>query len=301
MIHEVRWTARKIGQRIDLVESLVYRERHPMPPFRYTMMSSSMESPPVAAEVQDDDWPVIAPNSYWGTWMTNYTLRTEFQVPAHWDPDLPVGLYLPLGEAGDFSHPEFLAYVDGVAYAAADRHHQEILLPEQWRDGQVRLLALHGWTGLGGWRNDMPDTKLFMRPCAVVQIDQPTRDFVTTARVALGIAENLEDAEPAKGHLLNALDEAFKLLDIARAHWRSVLRQCAPGARRAAGRNREGRPAEGGGHCRYRARAHRCSVAVDAGPDAAQVRSYLPHGPAPDGAIPRLSFHAEPTPAVRLC
>jgi alpha-mannosidase len=213
MIHEVRWTARKIEQRIELVETLVYRQQQPIPPFRYTVMSSAMESPPVGPQVADGDWPTIQPNTYWGKWMTNYTLRSAFQVPPEWDPGLPVGLYLPLGEAGDFSHPEFLAYVDGVAYAAADRHHQEILLREEWRDGQAHLLALHGWTGGGGWRRGEPDTKLFMRPCAVVQIDQPTRDFVATARVALGIARNLDDAEAAKGHLLNALDEAFKVLD----------------------------------------------------------------------------------------
>jgi alpha-mannosidase len=120
---------------------------------------------------------------------------------------------LPLGEAGDFSHPETLAYIDGRPYAACDRHHQEILLPDRWRDGQRHLLALHGWTGLGGWANNEPDIKLFMRDCAVVQIDRPTRDFVATARVALGIAKGLNEQEPAKAHLLNALDEAFMLLD----------------------------------------------------------------------------------------
>ena len=53
-----------------------------------------------------------------------------------------------------------------------------------------------------------------MTPCAVVQIDQPTRDFVATARVAQGIADNLPEDSPQKGMLLNALDDAFKLLDL---------------------------------------------------------------------------------------
>ncbi|MBL7183447.1 MAG: alpha-mannosidase, partial [Anaerolineae bacterium] len=213
MIHKVRWTADKIAGRIGLIEPLVYRRRQPLPPFRYTTLSDPMEAPPVAPDVNDSDWPVIEPNSYWGKWMTDHALRTRFQVPADWDPQIPVALYLPLGEAGDFSHPEFLAYVDGAPYAACDRHHQEILLPAQWRDGESHLLALHGWTGLGGWRFDQPATKLFMHPCAVVQIDQPTRDFIATARVALGVAGELDENDPAKGHLLNALDEAFKVLD----------------------------------------------------------------------------------------
>jgi alpha-mannosidase len=214
LTHKVRWTSLKISQRIDLVESLVYRQRHPMPPFYYTQLSDPMGHPPVGTDVDHSTWPVIEPNSYWGEWMTDYALRTTFQVPADWDSDAPVALYLPLGIAGDFSHPEFLAYIDGVAYATCDRHHQEFLLSERWRDGKAHLLALHGWTGGGGWRRGDPHTKLFMRPCAVVQIDQNTRDFVATARVALGIADGLGDDEPAKGHLHNALDQAFKVLDI---------------------------------------------------------------------------------------
>jgi len=213
MIHKVRWTADKIAGRIDLIEPQIYRNRRALPPFRYTILSGPMEAPPVSPDVDDSDWPVIQPDTYWGQWMTDHTLRTRFQVPADWDPQIPVALYLPLGEAGDFSHPEFLAYVDGAPYAACDRHHQEILLPAQWRDGESHLLALHGWTGLGGWRFDQPATKLFMHPCAVVQIDQPTRDFIATARVALGVAGELDENDPAKGHLLNALDEAFKVLD----------------------------------------------------------------------------------------
>jgi alpha-mannosidase len=213
MIHKVRWTAEKIAGRIALVESVVYRNRHPLAPFHYTTMDDPMAEPPVSPDVNDSDWPVIEPDTYWGQWMTDFVLRTHFQVPGDWDPDVPVALYLPLGETGDFSHPEFLAYVDGIPYAACDRHHQEIQLPAKWRDGASHLLALHGWTGLGGWRLKEPETKLFMRLCKVVQIDQPTRDFITTARVALGVANCLDEDDPAKGHLLNALDEAFKILN----------------------------------------------------------------------------------------
>jgi hypothetical protein len=45
-----------------------------------------------------------------------------------------------------------------------------------------------------------------MGECALVQIDQPTRDFV-----ALGIAGGLTGNEPAGAHLYKALDESFKL------------------------------------------------------------------------------------------
>ncbi|MCP4543742.1 MAG: alpha-mannosidase [Chloroflexi bacterium] len=213
MIHKIRWTAKKIAQRIQLIEQLVYRKRCILPPFRHTILPDPMAAPPVGADVNNTEWPMIEPNTYWGQWMTDFALRTHFRVPADWDPSVPIALYLPLGESGDFSHPEFLAYVDGAPYAACDRHHQEILLPPQWHDDESHLLALHGWTGLGDVRQGEFHTKLFMHPCAIVQIDQPTRDFIATARVALGVVNELDENDPAKGHLLNALDEAFKVLD----------------------------------------------------------------------------------------
>ncbi len=95
------------------------------------------------------DWVTLTPNTYWGKWFTDFVMRTQFQVPDDWDRQTPVALYLPLGTAGDFSHPEALAYVDGQPYGTCDRHHQEISLPSQWHDGRPHQLALHGWTGLG--------------------------------------------------------------------------------------------------------------------------------------------------------
>jgi alpha-mannosidase len=108
-----------------------------------------------------------------GSWMQNLVLRTMFSIPEGWDKTQPLALYLPLGEAGDFSHPEALAFIDGTPYAACDRHHQEILLKPEWVDDNLHLLALHGWTGLGGFAAHEPFTRLYMRQCALVQIHQP--------------------------------------------------------------------------------------------------------------------------------
>ncbi len=215
MHHKIRWTAEKIGQRLKLIESLVYRCKRGLPPFRLHMLPDhDPDTPLVGAEIDDSTWPLIETHSYWGNWRSNFTLRTTFHCPADWTSAVPVALYLPLGESGDFSHPEALIYIDGKPYAACDRHHQEIPLSKQWLDGETHLLALHGWSGFGGTAANPPPTKLFLRPCQLVQIDQPVRDFIATARVALGVAATVEDNHPAKGHLLNVLDEAFKLLDI---------------------------------------------------------------------------------------
>jgi alpha-mannosidase len=213
LLHKVRWTPQKISQRIQLIAPLVYKQRSPLPSFRYKTLASPQEPPPIAADVDDSTWEEIKSGQYWGRWWTDFILRTTFQVPADWKKDETIALLLPLGESGDFSHPETLAYIDGTPYASADRHHQEILLPDSARDGQIHRLALHGWTGLGGYGNTDFNQKLYMRECAVVSIDEPTRELVGVARVALEVAAQLDDNDLIKGRLYNALDETFKLVD----------------------------------------------------------------------------------------
>ena len=213
MYHNQRWTPAKIKARLKLIAPLVYIKRKALPPFRYLGLTGPTAPAPIQADVDDSQWQEIDANEYWGSWMQDFVLRTKFFVPEYMDVSQPIALYLPLGEAGDFSHPEALAYVDGAPYAACDRHHQEFLLKPEWLDGQEHILALHGWTGLGGVESGDFFTKLYMRPCAVVQIHQPTRDFIALARTALDTANNLDEGQPAKHHLLNALNEAFNILD----------------------------------------------------------------------------------------
>ncbi len=217
MYHRQRWTLEKIRQRLDLIAPLVYAKTYPLPAFRYKELDGPLAIAPIAPNVEDTHWPEIGAGDYWGFWMSEFILRTTFTVPADWGESLPgtapIALYLPLGEAGDFSHPEALAYIDGQPYAAADRHHQEISLRPEWADGRSHTLALRGWTGLGGYSNGDLFTKLYMRQCQVVQIHQPTRDFVTLARVSRETAEKLEENNPARHGLLNALNDAFDLLE----------------------------------------------------------------------------------------
>jgi len=210
MLHKHRWTAAKIAKYITIIEPLVYRKKQQLPDFRYAPLSKNEEKLFVEPDLDDSAWAVIPPNTYWGRRDLDFVLRTPFQVPPDWDKNKPLGLFLPLGDADDFSHPESLAYIDSEPYCSCDRHHQEIILPARWKDGKSHLLALNGWTS-SSYKKD--DISLLMRPCFVVQIDQPVRDFVATARVALGTANSLDDNDPTKGKLLNALDEAFKKLN----------------------------------------------------------------------------------------
>lgn len=213
MYHRTRWTPEKIKQRLELISPLVYIKRKSLSSFHYLELESPLSAAPAGRDVDDSKWTQIDANQYWGSWMQDFVLRTTFAIPEHMNAMGPIALYLPLGEAGDFSHPECLAYIDGLPYATCDRHHQEILLKPEWCDGKEHTLALHGWTGLGGFASKEPFSRLLMRPCAVVQIHQCTRDFIVWSRIALETATHLDNNNPAKHQLFNALNDAFNALD----------------------------------------------------------------------------------------
>lgn len=210
MYHKTHWTLPKIRQRLALIEPLVYRHRHPLSPFRYQPLPNPETAPLIESDIDDSNWDIIQPYAYWAERDVNFMLRTRFEIPADWDTNSPIALFLPLGDAGSFSHPETLIYIDGTPIAASDRHHQEVRLPENLESGE-HLLALHGWSG-NVWREN-DHARLLMRPCELVQIHELTRDFIALARVAHQTADQLEDNTPEKGRLLNALDAAFKILD----------------------------------------------------------------------------------------
>jgi len=213
MYHRTRWTPEKIKQRLELIAPLMYRQQKSFPSFRYLDLNGPLATPPTGMDADDSNWREINAHEYWGSWMQDFILRTSFTIPDDWLGSQPIALYLPLGESGDFSHPEALAYIDGEPYATCDRHHQEILLKPEWTDGKSHLLALHGWTGWGGFEKKEPFDKLYMRECKVVQIHQATRDFVILTRIALETAQDLDADSSARYGLLSALNDAFIVLD----------------------------------------------------------------------------------------
>ncbi len=211
MYHQQRWTLDKLKARLALIIPLVYKNRTPLPAFHYQELNSPTEKPDLEPDISS--WIEIPPNSYWGNWQTNFQLYTTFKVPDNWDAALPTALYLPLGIAGDFSHPEALAYINGIPYAACDRHHQEILLQKEWVNNRQHSLNLHGWTGLGEIAFGDPTRKLHMGQSQLVQIHSETREFCALARVTLATIENLADDNPSKSKLLNSINAAFIRLE----------------------------------------------------------------------------------------
>jgi alpha-mannosidase len=207
--HNRQKTSAKIAQFLQQITPFVYEKQQELPPWHFRLVENLDP-----ALLQPDDGPltgeIIPPNSYWGAQNQNFVLQTTFNVRETFSAGAPLALHLPIGDAGEFSHPEALAYIDGRPLAAVDRHHQELRLPARFADGRPHHLLLHGWTGNLGSTDPKPGQKLFMRPCRLVQIHQPTRDFLILARTALETADLLPEIDPARDRLYNALEAAYR-------------------------------------------------------------------------------------------
>ena len=101
MYHKQRWTPEKIKQRLELIAPLVYIKRKSLPSFKYRELTNPLTLPPIEMDVDDSAWQEIDANTYWGSWMQDFVLRTTFTVPEYMDASQPIALYLPLGDAGD--------------------------------------------------------------------------------------------------------------------------------------------------------------------------------------------------------
>src|ERR1051325_8946301 len=99
MYHRTRWTPEKIKQRLELITPLVYINKKTIQSFFFRELDDALAPPPIGIDVDDSKWQEIYANEYWGSWMQNFVLRTNFSVPESWDKTQPVALHLPLGEA----------------------------------------------------------------------------------------------------------------------------------------------------------------------------------------------------------
>lgn len=211
MLHDIRFSSQRFSKILELVDSKVYRSEISLPPFHYYEFGEPIGPFINALELDKIESIVVTANSAWGGADKNFILRTEFQIPDEWSDASALGLYLPIGIAGDFSHPEALLYIDGGSYAAVDRHHQEVLLQKDLSTQSTHELILHGWTGSLS-QGKVPS--LWMGETFLVEIDEETRKFTSLARVTLGIAEKLDRNDPIRSHLLTSLNLAFSILDM---------------------------------------------------------------------------------------
>ena len=191
----------RLAARLNLIAAHVVKQRHTLPELQF--------------KTADMEWQPLPYNNYWGTWNQDFFMRTRYQIPADWPLDASIALHLPLGDAEDGfnAHPEALIYVDDVPMTSVDTRHILITLPNALKDHNPHELLLDGWTGLGGslWGDDRQ--RLYLRPCALVLLDDDARRFVILARNALDSATHMPADTPQQVRLMTALVDVLNKVD----------------------------------------------------------------------------------------
>lgn len=192
----------RLAARVALISSYTVREQHIIPTFAFSL---SKEGP----------WQEIPHYSYWGEWYQDFFLKGQYQIPESWPLDATIALHLPIGDSGDgFSvHPEALITIDGRPFTAVDIRHQLLVLDDGFKDHQAHELLFDGWTGLGGSLNGDHRQRLYMQPCALVMLDEPTRHFVALARTTQQAAAHLPEGDQVAVRLIEALSSALITVD----------------------------------------------------------------------------------------
>jgi len=195
----------KYQARLKFIQSQIFRERALLKPFELAYTSYSNRNQAY--------WQTLPYESYWGEWVKDFLIRTEYQIPETWSPGDTIALYLPFGTGGDFEHPEALIYVDEQAFTTVDRNHQLLVLPEHLKNHDAHQLILDGWTGIGQTLRGNNQPKLYLRPCYVVRIDDATYELALQIRTALEVAQQLEKDSPAQVKLITILEKTLNRVD----------------------------------------------------------------------------------------
>lgn len=191
----------KLAARLQLIAGHCLRNRYELTTFDL--------------KLGDSDWCTLEYDRYWGEWQKDFLLRGYYQIPESWSLDAVIALELPIGDSGDgFNvHPEALIYVDDIPFTTVDAHHNRLRLPPVLKDYQRHELRLDGWTGLGGSLNGDYRQLIYIRPCALVIIDESVEEFVVLARNVLNVAMHTPADDLLHVQLVDALTTTFNQID----------------------------------------------------------------------------------------
>jgi len=196
-----RFTVPKLERRIEEIGSTVYRERIRLMPVRWTTAWTSVARSPA---FDDSSWDEIVPLDRWGGRDVRATFRTRFSVPREWH-DGTVALRAILSRGLHVSGPDATAYLDGRPWQGVDVNHEEVLLPEDMRDGG-HVFVLEAYSGTTQRLHEFGGLEL-------VLIDEAARSLYFDAKVALDAAKMLEETSYERVYVINVLDEALRLVD----------------------------------------------------------------------------------------
>ncbi|MBS6196417.1 MAG: alpha-mannosidase [Clostridiales bacterium] len=205
-------TDRKLQRRIDEVKNYRYREVIPMESFLVREDTQGVVNPEVP--VNFEGWDTIQTGDRWSGRDKYLWMHREIHIPSQWKGKRVVGLF-DFGNtgAGNNSGFEAMCYLNEKPFQGVDVNHQEVFFPEDCF-GADTSLTFRLWSGLEGGGIPAPQEHQIRR-ADLAWLDEEVDDFYYLGEMIRQTIESLEDKDPVKFDLRNALDAACHCIDWA--------------------------------------------------------------------------------------
>jgi len=143
-------------------------------------------------------------------------LGAKVEIPQEWVDRRIVGRFnFGRTGAGNNSGFESLLYVEGQPYQGVDSNHQEVFLSSQLA-GRIVSLQFRLWSGLEGM-GTRRDQEYTFQMAEIAWLDEDTDDLFYTSTAMLQTILWLDENNPDRVELINALDGALRIIDWSHA------------------------------------------------------------------------------------
>lgn len=203
-------TDKKLDRRISEMKQYRYRNIIPLQEFAVCEDEQGIVNPKVPKETQQ--WDVMKTKDRWAGRDRYLWLVKEVRIPGDWKGRRAVGIF-DFGKTGGGNNSGFesMCYINGKPYQGVDANHMEVFFPEELY-GCTFQLAFRLWSGLeGGGEPKVQEHRIERADLAC--LDEKADDFYYLASLVLETVEQLEDGNPLKYDLRNALDAACHCID----------------------------------------------------------------------------------------
>lgn len=203
-------TDRKLDRRIAEVKNYRYRNVQNLEAFAVCEDLQGVVNPQVPADFAG--WDTIHTGDCWSGRDRYLWMHRDIEIPNRWKGQRVVGVF-DFGNtgAGNNSGFEAMCYIDGKPYQGVDVNHKEVFFPEEFC-GKTVSLTFRLWSGLeGGGVPAVQEHKI--RQADLACLDEMADDFYYMGSLILDTIANLEDGNPVKYDLRNALDQACHCID----------------------------------------------------------------------------------------
>ena len=201
------FTEERIRRILDELQSYIYPDSIPIEKYKMKKGNFTGDEKP---DLDTGDWADFYPSDRWGGKEEedrHYWFRTEITIPQQFDGRMVI-YHVKTAEAGrwDLANPQLLAYVNGNPTQGMDVRHQEIVLCEKAKAGEIFQIALHSYCGIKGGLVELKSS--------ITGIDRNVETLYYDLKVPLEVSGLLDKDDKRKNDILSFLTTAVNRIDL---------------------------------------------------------------------------------------